>query len=93
VGEAITAALEAGDGSAAMALVDRAPQHLQQRGRLKLLAARAALTCGDRARVAEVLAAHLVVPDLREGETSLSDLWLQMHPDQPIPAEYDFRMR
>ncbi len=90
---AVTAALEAGDGSAALELVDRAPPQLQRLGRLRLLEARAALACGDHARVALVLASSVVVPDLREGETSLSDLWLQLHPDQPIPAEYDFRMR
>jgi hypothetical protein len=42
--------------------------------------------------VAQLLASAIVVPDLREGETSLSDLWLQMYPDEPLPAEYDFRM-
>ena len=90
--EAITVALEAGDGPAAWALVDRAPPGVREIGRVRLLEARAALACGAHPRVAQLLASAIVVPDLREGETSLSDLWLQMYPDEPLPAEYDFRM-
>ncbi len=91
--EAIEEALAAGDGSAALAMVDAAPDPVRELGRLRLLEVRAALACGDRARATRVLATSVVVPDIREGETSLSDLWSELHPGEPIPEDYDFRMR
>lgn len=91
--EAIIAALEVGDSSGALELVDGAPPAVRQQGRLRLLEARAALDCGDHVRVGDLLATRLEIPDLREGETSLGDLWLTMYPSQPLPVEYDFRMR
>ncbi|MBA3308962.1 MAG: DUF5107 domain-containing protein [Nocardioidaceae bacterium] len=93
VHEAVAAALDAGDGAGALTLVDSASPGVRESGRVRLLEGRAALACGCHDRVAEVLTAGVEVPDLREGETSLSDLWLQLHPDQPVPPEYDFRMR
>ena len=89
--EAVAAALEAGDPKAALELVDTAPPLLRSSGRLRLLAVRAALACGDRTRAAQILSSGIDVPDLREGETSLSDLWHDIHPDQPVPERYDFR--
>lgn len=91
--EAITAALAAGDVVAALELVDAAPSPVRELGRVRLLEARAALAAGDRTRSERVLAGGVVIPDIREGETSLSDLWSQLHPDEPLPEEYDFRMR
>jgi hypothetical protein len=90
--EAILAALEADDPMAALALVDTSPPWLGSSGRLRLLAARAALAGGDRTRAAQILSGGIEVPDLREGETSLSDLWRDMYQDQPVPERYDFRM-
>ena len=91
--EAVTAALDAGDGHAALALVDSAPSRIRSRGRLRMLEARAALTVGDVARAGWVLTEGVVVPDIREGETVLSDLWAELFPDVPLPEQYDFRMR
>lgn len=91
--EAIVAALETGDPKAALDLVDTAPPWLGSAGRLRLLTVRAALAGGDRTRAAQVLSDGVEVPDLREGETSLSDLWHDVYPDQPVPEQYDFRMQ
>ncbi len=91
--EAITAALESGESSAALQLVDAAPPNVRGMGRLHLLEARAALASGDVERVRRILRGGVVIPDVREGETALSDLWTQVFPDIPVPSDYDFRMR
>jgi Domain of unknown function (DUF5107) len=91
--EAVRAALDAGDASVALDLVDSAPPNQSALGRLRLLEIQAALACGDNARASRVLASNIEVPDLREGETSLDVLWQRTHPGQPVPAAYDFRMR
>jgi hypothetical protein len=91
--EAITAALDAGSCTAALELVDAAPPTVRDLGRLRLLEARAALACGDLKRVQRILSGGVVIPDMREGDTALSDLWTQAFPGRPVPTEYDFRMR
>ncbi|GIG60943.1 hypothetical protein Lfu02_53150 [Longispora fulva] len=85
---------EAGD---ALLSADRAAEALALavpglHGRLDLLELRAALALGDRTRAAGVFARGLVVPNLREGETSLDELWRETHPQVPLPPEFDFRM-
>ncbi|HET7303045.1 MAG TPA: DUF5107 domain-containing protein [Segeticoccus sp.] len=91
--EAVAAALDAGDGTAALALVDAAPEQVRRLGRVRLLEARAAAAAGDADRVEAVLASEVVIPDLREGDTALSDLWSATRPGEPVPEAYDFRMR
>jgi tetratricopeptide (TPR) repeat protein len=91
--EAVGAALQAGDASVALDLIDSAPPSQSARGRLRLLETQAALARGDNAHAARLLASDLEVPDIREGETSLAVLWERTHPDRPVPAAYDFRMR
>ena len=76
-----------------MELVDAAPPTVRDLGRLRLLEARAALACGDLKRVQRILSGGVVIPDMREGDTALSDLWTQAFPGRPVPTEYDFRMR
>lgn len=50
---------------------------VREQGRMKLLAARAALALGNLDQC-EALLHGLVVPDMREGEVSLTDLWYQL---------------
>ncbi|MGY0233379.1 DUF5107 domain-containing protein [Longispora urticae] len=85
--EAGDALLAAGRPAAALDLVEP-----RTHGRLDLLELRAALALGDRTRAAGVFARGLEVPNLREGETSLDELWRETHPQVPLPPEYDFRM-
>jgi hypothetical protein len=67
-------------------------------GRLRLLRAVAAARGGDPGRARSLLDAGLEVADLREGETSLSDLWLACQepaaagPLPEVPPELDFRL-
>ena len=34
----------------------------------------------------------ITVDNLREGEAALDTLWLAVHPGEPVPPAYDFRM-
>jgi len=49
--------------------------------------ARAALNMGDLQRVEEILQSRPSVPDIREGEVTLSDLWFEMHEKRIAAAE------
>jgi hypothetical protein len=62
-------------------------------GRLRVLEARAALNVGDKARAAAILSdKHLSMPDIREGELLLSNLWKELGGHSPLPKNLDFRM-
>jgi hypothetical protein len=47
-------------------------------GRIQLLEAQAAIMTGDLDRVEGILMAPLIIDDLREGETTLTSLWVQL---------------
>lgn len=55
------------------------PNEQCQRGRTKLLEAWAALDLNDFEHVQRLLDEAFIVEDLREGERSLSQLWLEYH--------------
>ncbi|MFF5207689.1 DUF5107 domain-containing protein [Streptosporangium sp. NPDC000396] len=89
--ETLTTLIAADRPGDALNLIDslRSPDH----GRIRLLEAQAALKAGDRDRAGRLLEGHLTVPDLREGEDSLDELWFAYHgADAELPAAYDFRM-
>jgi hypothetical protein len=65
---------------------------VRTRGRIRLLEAWAAVEAGAAARAQEIIDSGLVVPDLREGERSIDQLWRVVYPDRAVPPEYDFRM-
>ena len=67
-------------------LVVELPGPVRRAGRIRLLEGQAALDAGDLGRVERVLAAKLVIEDLREGERSLSHLWFDYH-TQRLSAE------
>ncbi len=60
-------------------LLDILPDGLRAAGRIRLLEGQAALAVGDFERVARLFDGSLVIDDLREGERSLSHLWLDYH--------------
>ena len=62
-------------------------------GRTGYLLALAATRTGDAARAGRILDAGLEVPDLREGEDSLADLWREARPGVEVPAVLRFDMR
>lgn len=91
--ETLAALIAAGRPADALALVDHLDPDDRAHGRTRLLEAQAALAAGDRARAGRILEEGLVVPDLREGENALDDLWFACHgEDSALPAAYDFRM-
>jgi hypothetical protein len=87
----------------ALLKAERPPQALQvlaelrethpKHGRLRMLEVRALTEVGDLGRARALLDAGVEVPELREGEQGLDSLWRLLHPDLPVPAQYDFRMR
>ena len=97
--EAIEALIAADRLAEAIALAQTAPPS-SFAGRFRLLEARAAVLHGDHGRAESILAGGLEIADLREGEVSLSDLWLAVHRAPPgaagaqpdVPFIYDFRL-
>ena len=97
--EAIEALIAADRLAEAIALAQTAPPS-SFAGRFRFLEARAAMLHGDNGRAESILAGGLEIADLREGEVSLSDLWLAVHRPPPgaagaqpnVPFIYDFRL-
>ncbi|MDQ4215133.1 DUF5107 domain-containing protein [Microbacterium sp. ASV81] len=90
--ELAEALLADGRAGEARTLVETLPAALSAHGRFRLVAIRAALADGDPATAGRILEERFDVPDLREGELSMSALWHEAFPDRPVPAWYDFEM-
>ncbi|MCZ2403921.1 DUF5107 domain-containing protein [Paenarthrobacter sp. Z7-10] len=90
--EAVAAFLGADAAAAALALISAAGPELRRLGRIRYLEALALSRSGDREAAAGILAAGVEVPDLREGENFLAELWQQVFPGQDLPAQYQFSM-
>ena len=63
-------------------------------GRLRLLEAQAALLVGDLGVVEKFFEEGVLIADLREGESSITDLWFDYQAkktsiEEDIPLEYD----
>jgi predicted Zn-dependent protease len=90
--EAIQTLLQAHRPDDALKILDALPSPLRARGRFQMLEAQAAAAAGQLQRARVLLDGGVVVDDLREGETTLSDLWVSLYPGTPVPGRYDFRM-
>jgi hypothetical protein len=71
--------IEAGRAEQWLNLLPIFPGLIRSAGRMRLLEAQAALSQGDLETVQRFFADQVTVPDLREGEVSLSDLWFAYH--------------
>ena len=93
--EAVEALIAASRFPEAVALAQAAPAS-SFAGRFRFLEAWAAALAGDLGRAESILDAGLEVADLREGEASLSDLWLLCRRRRAetgvVPFRYDFRL-
>jgi len=74
------------------------PGEIRDRGRMQIMEARAALKIGNLQRVEEILQSRPSVPDIREGEVTLSDLWFEMHEkriasEENVPIDDKLRQR
>lgn len=90
--EAATTAIREGAAELALGLIRRSAAGSARQGRLRLLEAQALALAGDAAAAADILRAGIEVADLREGENAMAALWVQVIPDVPVPAEYQFSM-
>jgi tetratricopeptide (TPR) repeat protein len=90
--EVIEALIAANRFPEAIALAQAAPES-SFAGRFRLLQAWAAVLHGEIRLAQSILERGLEVADLREGEVSLSDLWLRCRDDHSdVPFVYDFRL-
>jgi tetratricopeptide (TPR) repeat protein len=71
--------IQAGQHQKWLALMEELPPSICSIGRLRLLEAQAALEENDFQRVERFFADQVTIPDLREGELSLSDFWFEFH--------------
>jgi hypothetical protein len=74
-------------------MVQGLPQSMRSNGRIRLLEAQAAVAEGELNVVENFFKEEVVVADLREGETSLSDLWfdyqtLKLSIDENLPMDH-----
>ena len=73
-----TALIEADRSSAWLDLLASAPKAIRTHGRIRLLEAQAALKEGELHTVEAFLRERIVPDDLREGETTLTELWFEL---------------
>ena len=73
--ELIDTLVAAGDGAQALAVIDAAPAEHRGLGRFRLAEIRAALLTGDLDRAGRILRDGVVLPDVREGEPTLHEVW------------------
>ncbi|MCX5193466.1 DUF5107 domain-containing protein [Streptomyces sp. NBC_00249] len=90
-GEAMTALLAAGRLAAARGVWDRLRPALRERGRFRLLAAGLLAAEGHVGAALRLFEEGFEIPDLREGEDSLTELWSTLT-TRRLPPAYDFRM-
>ena len=83
--------LEADRAGDALDIIDTASAPLRDHGRTRLLRAQALHRLGRDAEAAELLT-DLEVPDLAEGDRAIGELWRQVCPHRPVPAQLDFSM-
>ncbi|GAA1963524.1 DUF5107 domain-containing protein [Kitasatospora viridis] len=90
--EALDSLLAAERPAEALKLIEGLPAVTRGHGRIRLAEANAAHATGDDDRVRRLLAEGIRVDNMREGEVSLDTLWQAVHPGEPVPPAYDFRM-
>lgn len=88
--------IQSGQYDNALKLIEN--MSLRNHGRIKIMEAQSALLLGDIKRVEEILQSKPVVPDVREGEVSLSDLWFGMHEkriskEENLPIDENLKKR
>ncbi|MGF6832926.1 hypothetical protein QF015_001091 [Paenarthrobacter sp. TE4293] len=90
--EAVTLSIRHGDPASALELAESAPREGAGVGRLTFLKALALARTGNPGEAASILREGVEIPDLREGEDAIADLWEEVCPDEPVPAAYHFGM-
>jgi len=70
--------IDAKEGEKALEFINGLPKEISKIPRIKFLKAYAALQTGDLQEVEKFFQNRIVIPDIREGEVSLTDLWFEM---------------
>jgi hypothetical protein len=96
--ELIDTLLAAGEGGQALAVIEAAPAEQRALGRFRLAEIRAALLTGDLDRAGRIFQDGVVLPDVREGEPMLHDVWFDYQValaarDGRRPADADLAAR
>ena len=74
--EALNALRRAGNSARVLDVIEQLPDELASIGRIRLLRAQAAIAVGDIELCGSLLEPGFELPDLREGDDSLAQLWL-----------------
>lgn len=94
--EALSALLADEQHDRALDLIGSLTDALRALPRIQYLEARARVAVGDAEGASRLLDLPLVLPDLREGDVALDQLWFEHQQltgsNRPLPAHYDFRM-
>jgi tetratricopeptide (TPR) repeat protein len=98
--ELVDVLLAAGDGAQARAVIAAAPAEQRSLGRFRLAEIRAALLTGDLDLAGRILGEGVVLPDVREGEPTLHEVWVGYHvaraaheEGRPVDADLEARVR
>ncbi len=89
--ERLEALRDSGRPGDVVATVAALPEAVRDHGRTQMLLAEALTALGQDVAAFEVLKG-LEVPDLAEGDRTLSDVWRRLRPGEPVPGHLDFRM-
>ncbi len=68
-------------------LTAQMPEHIRQNGRIRLWSIRAHLSLREPEKALAILVPGFTVPDIKEGELSLSFLWFEAHKQQLMKSE------
>ena len=90
--QAMTLTLAHGAPARALELASKASEPLRSIGRVQFLTAQAHALAGSPKTAAEMLRAGIEIADIREGENSISALWREVCPGDPVPDAYQFSM-
>jgi tetratricopeptide (TPR) repeat protein len=98
--ELVDVLLAAGDGAQALAVIEAAPAEQRRLGRFRLAEIRAALLTDDLDRAGWILEGGLVLPDVREGEPALHEVWFDYRAalaareeHRPVDADLEAQVR
>ncbi|UKA59720.1 DUF5107 domain-containing protein [Arthrobacter sp. FW306-2-2C-D06B] len=90
--EAMTLSIRHGNPAQALALASEAPGGMSDVGRVRFLTALALAGVGKGQEAAAMLRDGVEIPDIREGEDGIAELWQEVCPEEPVPAHYRFGM-
>ncbi len=91
--EAMSLHIRHGQPGQVPGMVREAPNDLAAVGRVRFLTSLALARSGHVDEAAAILKAGVEIADLREGENSLTALWLEVCPGEAVPVHYQFSMK